>query len=125
MEQYHINSKSSDTIFRKIKSIILGIMGGFVWGMIIGTFVAAFYLGSIKKIDIGGEDSLAVAVYGALFGIPIGVLGGLIISYLKRNNKWWRIFFFISAILFLLQYSPFQLMFSSFSLLGEAINFFK
>lgn len=118
MKSFYITF-NEDTIFRKIKSIILGIVGGAWVGMYIGMIVAAIYLSEIKKVDIGGERSWAVAVYGVLFGVPLGVLGGTIVSYIKRNKRGWRILFLLLAI------QPFLQKIFYISPLGEVMRLFN
>lgn len=89
---------------RRIMSILKGAVGGFWMGMIIGVLIMVIYLGGIKKADISGEDSLALAL-GAIPGAPIGIAVGIFLSYSKRNNKRWRIFFLVVFFLAVLQFT--------------------
>ena len=85
-----------------ISSFIKGLIGGFWVGAIIGVIIWSVYLTEVKKADVSGEESLAL-VLGAIPGALIGAIMGAIFSYLKRNNKRWRIFFLVIFCLPLLQ----------------------
>ena len=91
-----------DAPWRGISSFIKGLIGGFWVGAIIGVIIWSVYLTEVKKADVSGEESLAL-VLGAIPGALIGAIAGAIFSYLKRNNKRWRIFFLIIFCLPLLQ----------------------
>ena len=91
-----------DIPWRGISSFIKGLIGGFWVGAIIGVIIWSVYLTEVKKADVSGEESLAL-VLGAIPGALIGAIMGAIFSYLKRNNKRWRIFFLIIFCLPLLQ----------------------
>ena len=88
--------QSGDTIFRKIFSIIIGIVGGSIFGiLIIGLIISLFYLHWLKGMETTG---LLDVFYAIIFGAPIGIISGAVISYIKRNSRWWRIFFLISSL---------------------------
>ena len=91
-----------DIPWRGISSFIKGLIGGFWVGAITGVIIWSVYLTEVKKADVSGEESLAL-VLGAIPGALIGAIMGAIFSYLKRNNKRWRIFFLIIFCLPLLQ----------------------
>jgi len=91
-----------DTPWRGISSFLKGLVGGFWVGAIIGIMIWSVYLIGVKKADVSGEESLAL-VLGAIPGALIGAITGSFFSYIKRNNKKWRIFFFIIFCLPLLQ----------------------
>ena len=91
-----------DAPWRGISSFIKGLIGGFWIGAIIGVIIWSVYLIEVKKADVSGEESLAL-VLGAIPGALIGAIAGAIFSYLKRNNRRWRIFFLIIFCLPLLQ----------------------
>lgn len=92
-----------DTSWRKASSFLKGIVGGLWIGAVAGMMIWSFYLVVIQKADISGEESIAL-VLGAILGAPIGAIMGAYFSYLKRNNKRWRIFFLIMFCLPLLQF---------------------
>lgn len=92
-----------DTSWRKVSSFLKGIVGGLWIGAVVGVMIWSFYLIEIKKADVSGEESIAL-VLGAMLGAPIGAIMGAYFSYIKRNNKRWRIFFLIIFCLPLLQF---------------------
>ncbi len=88
-----------DKIFRKISSLVIGAIGGFWPGILGGWITAEIYFAGIKKVNISGEGSFGIVLWGSLFGLPIGIIICSFISYFKRNSVIWRVIFIVLALL--------------------------
>ena len=96
-------AERSDDVFIKTFSILAGVIAGLFIGVWGGTLISALYL-LARGHNISGENSLGVAVMAGMYGLPTGVIGGTIISYLKRCSRKWRVVFFILALAWILMY---------------------
>lgn len=104
-----------------VYSIIVGIISGLSVCVIFGMILVTIIFEMIPGYDISGEGSLAIAVYGVLLGAPIGVIGGSLLSYSKRKNKWWLLSFSVITFVVLLLYlSPILV-----SPVGEVVRLFN
>ena len=87
--------QEKDTIFLKIFSVIIGMTGGFGVGVVIATVSAIIFDVVLGLFNF----TTFMDIFTDLMGV-IGVIAGAIISYFKRSNLSWRIFFIISTLLF-------------------------